>query len=272
MRNNGKVTSEPALLELNRATVVRGGIAVLDNLSLRVPVGCHTVILGPNGSGKSTLVRLLTRELYALYRDDGPPVRIMGKDRWDVVELRSMLGLVTSDLQGALTTVEGQTVEEAVVSGFFASNGIYRHHRVSAAMRKAARDALARLDASHLGDRDLARLSTGEARRVVIARALVHNPKALLLDEPTHGLDLPARHRLLQGIGRLAATGTTLLLVTHHLEEIVPEIERVVLLKAGQVLADGSKREILTSAHLTEAFGAPIRVRRRENWYTGEME
>lgn len=251
--------------------MIRGGLVVLNDLCLQIPLGCHTAILGPNGSGKSTLIKLITRELYPLYRGE-PSVRILGRDRWDVFELRSMLGIVTGDLQSAFAALEGRRGIDAVLTGYFASNGVYSHQRITDEMLASARDALARVGAIHLANREIGTMSTGEARRVIIARALVHEPKALLLDEPTNGLDLPARHQLLKMVSGLAQGGDTLLLVTHHLEEIVAEIEQVVLLKGGQVLANGPKAEILTSSMLSAAFDASVHVRHRSGRYLAEME
>jgi len=135
-------------------------------------------------------------------------------------------------------------------------------------MRRLAAATLARLDAAHLAERRLDEMSTGEARRVLIARALVTGPRALVLDEPTSGLDLVARGRFLESVRRVARDGTTIVLVTHHVEEIVPEINRVVLLQRGRVAAAGSKAEMLTSERLSAIFGAPIALERRDGYYS----
>jgi iron complex transport system ATP-binding protein len=250
-------------LELTDATVVVGGACVLDALTLTIAVGEHTAVLGPNGAGKSTFVALLTLQQYPIDRGDGAPIRVFGRDRWDVFALRSELGIVSADLHDRF--VHGNatgmiTALDAVVSGFFATRGVFAHQRVTESMREQARDALDRVGAGDLGPRTLDRLSTGEARRVLIARALVHRPRALVLDEPTRGLDLVARHAVMERLRAIARDGTTILLVTHYIDEIIPEIERVVLLKRGRVARDGSKADVLTASALGDAFDARLTV------------
>jgi iron complex transport system ATP-binding protein len=253
--------ARPALIELDRASVVRGQVRVLDGVSLRIEQGCHTAILGPNGCGKSTLIKLITRELYPLARvGDEPPVRVMGQSRWQVDRLRSQLGIVTGDFGANLASLPELGVEDAVLGGLFASFVIPPFLEITPDQRQRALEALERARALHLRHRLYAELSTGEARRVLIARALVNRPLALLLDEPSTGLDLVARGELLAMMGELARQGVTLVLVTHHIEEVVPEIGRVILLRQGKVLADGPRGELLDSGHLSQAFGGPVRV------------
>ena len=249
------------LIELDRATVQRGATSALHELSLRVDAGQHTAILGPNGSGKSSLVKLITRELYAVAHAGIAPVRVLGRTRWDVFELRAQLGLVAPDLQRDLLRAPGMSAVDTVLSGFFASQRVPAD-AVTAAMRERAAQALAESDAAHLAARPLAELSTGEARRVLIARALAHRPKALLLDEPTSVLDVAAQQHFLATLRRLARAGTTLVLVTHHVEELVPEIGRVILLRAGRVFADGAPTAVLTGERLSALYGMPLRVER----------
>jgi iron complex transport system ATP-binding protein len=154
-----------------------------------------------------------------------------------------------------------------VLSGFFATYGIVDERMVTADMRRTVRDALERMEASHLAHKALDEMSTGEARRVLIARALVTAPVALVLDEPTTGLDMVARQRFLEMVSRVAQGGTTIILVTHHVEEIIPEIEYVVLLKQGGVAFSGHKRDVLTSAHLTSVYGASISLQEADGYY-----
>ncbi|MEL1265823.1 ABC transporter ATP-binding protein [Pseudoxanthomonas putridarboris] len=255
------------LFELDRATVVRGPSRVLRDLSLTIPLGQHTAILGPNGCGKSTLIKLINRELYPLAREGDAPVKVFGLRRWNVSELRNRLGVVTSDLTHDLQQMPFLRVEDAVVTGFFSSFVVPPHREVGADMRERARKALADVRATALADRQVAELSTGEMRRVLIARALVHEPEALLLDEPTAGLDLVARQHFLGLMRGLAQRGITLVLVTHHIEEIIPEIDRVLLLRDGTVYADGDRAATLTETHLSHAFGGPVQVRRDGDYY-----
>ncbi len=252
------------LIELDHATVMRGTATVLDDVSLCIEAGQHTAILGPNGCGKSTFVRLITRELYPLARraPQSPPVRLFGEARWDVFALRRHLGIVSNDLQRDFAVAPAMSAEDAVVCGFFSSQRIPDHLDVEAWMRPRAREALAEVDALHLATRTLPSLSSGEARRVLIARALVHRPQALLLDEPTTGLDVVARQHFLDMLGALARKGVTLILVTHHLEEVIADIGRVILLRAGRVYADGAPAEVLTSATLSAQYDATLVVHR----------
>ena len=261
-------TFAQSLIELDRATVVRGDTAVLHALSLRIVAGQHTAILGPNGCGKSSFIKLINRELYPLAREGESPVKVMGRDRWNVNELRTQLGVVTGDLGRDLQDMPELGVEHAVLTGFFASFVLPPDLEVTAAMRDRAREALAQVHATALAARPVAELSTGEMRRVLIARALVHRPQALLLDEPTAGLDLVAQRDFLQLLRTLARQGITLVLVTHHLEEIIAEIDRVILLRAGSVLADGARADVLTSELLSQAYGGPLRVRREGDAYS----
>src|SRR5580765_1995796 len=262
------------LLELNNASVVLGGVPVLDRLSMTIRVGEHTAILGPNGAGKSTFIKLLTLQQYPAVEDERPnparegfsraaSIRVFGQDRWDVFELRSKLGIVSADLHDRFVHGNSNGVLtglDAVVSGFFATHGLFRHQRVTEAMRRQAIEALERVDAARLAHATLDTMSTGEARRVLIARALVHQPAALVLDEPTRGLDVVSRHHFMERVRAVARQGTTILLVTHHIDEIIPEIDRVVLLRRGRIDRDGAKAGVLTAEALSHAFDARLSV------------
>ena len=269
------MTQPPPLIELRRATMVRAGRPVLEELNFSIQPGEHIAILGPNGSGKSSLIRLFTRQDYPARREDGEPaLRILGRERWEIFELRSHLGIVSADLHLAFTDGHGfgrSLGLDVVLSGFFASLGLFSHQRVDAAMETQARKALALMKAEHLADRPMDRLSTGEARRVLIARALAADPQALILDEPTTGLDLPSRHRFLETLRELVALGKTLIMVTHHVEEILPEIERVILLKQGRVFRDGPKAQILTDALLSDLFELPVELRCSQGYYSARV-
>ena len=259
------------VLQLSNATVIKDDRPVLDALTLTIEAGEHTAIVGPNGAGKSALVRLLTHEDRPLAAaGETPPVRVFGSDNWDVFELRSQLGIVSADLHHRFIfgNNEGRvTADAAVLSGFFATQGILRYGVVTADMRRRAAEALDRMGVAHLSRRRLDEMSSGEARRVLLARALVTSPRALVLDEPTTGLDLIARHAFLERVRQIAREGTTLILITHHIEEIVPEIARVILLRGGRVLAAGPKQVVLTARHLSGLFDAPVALDENEGYY-----
>ena len=266
-------STEDELLTIDRASLMQGDRLVLDQLTLRLADGQHTAILGPNGSGKSTLVKLIARHLYPLAQRDGSgTVRIFGRDRWNVSELRSLLGIVSPAVQLDYTSDTPVEVFDAVVSGFFAARGTSFNHQITDDMRERATEALRQVGATSLVGRNMVSLSTGEARRVLIARALVHRPRALLLDEPCAGLDMASRRHFLESLRALARSGTTLLLVTHHVEEILPEIDNVVLLRDGQVFKQGDKSSTLTDGALSETFGMPVRVTTHGNYYAAALE
>lgn len=261
-----------ALLEIDQASVMQGERRVLDRLSLRIAAHQHTAILGPNGSGKSSLVKLVARQLYPLAQGQGATgVRIFGEPRWAVAELRQLIGIVSPSVQLDYTSDTPVEVFDAVVSAFFAARGLASQHRVTASMRDSAHEALAQVGAGHLVGRVMATLSTGEARRVMIARALVHRPRALLLDEPCSGLDIASRRHFLESLRELARGGTTLLLVTHHVEEILPEIDNVLLLREGRVLKQGCKADTLTDTALSDTFGLPVQVSRHGDYYAAAL-
>ena len=260
------------VLQLVNATVMKGGVRALDDLTLTVAEGEHTAIIGPNGSGKSTLINLLTHDDRARAADEAavPPVRVFGSDRWAISELRTMLGVVSADLQHRF--VNGNSAgrilaRDAVLSGFFAAYGFVPAHAVTEDMRRRTTEALMQMAVSHLSEVPLHRMSTGEARRVLIARALVTAPRALVLDEPTSGLDVVARRQFLTTVRRIARQGTTLIIVTHRVEEIVPEVTHVVLLRRGRVVAAGVKAATLTETNLSAAFGAPVTLEETDGYY-----
>jgi len=269
------MSQPPPLFDLENVTIYRGRRRVLDRFTLSIAAGQHVAILGPNGCGKSTLIKALTREVYPVVDEVPFRLRVMGRDRWDVTSLRAMLGIVTNDLVADCVRgmssdfAEGHhrvTGRDTVLSGFFSSIGLWAHHEVTTAMREKADAILDRLQIAHVADRPLHELSSGEARRLVIGRALVHDPSALVLDEVTNSLDLRAAHHLRESLRTIARAGTSIVLVTHHLEEVIPEVDRVVLLKAGRVFGDGPKADMLTSARLSALFDGPIDVRARDGY------
>ncbi len=251
-----------SILQLTAATVVKDGRRVLDNVSLAIAAGQHTAIVGPNGAGKSMLVSLLTHAERAVAAVDGvPAVRVLGEATWNIFELRSRLGIVSSALHHHFVNGNSEgsiSGEAAVLSAFLSSWGVLHYGSVTDEMRRRAAAALAAADASHLGARMLDEMSSGEARRVLLARAFASAPAVLVLDEPTAGLDMVARHRFMERVRLLARAGTTLVLITHHIDEIVPEIERVVLLREGRVAADGPRAAVLTGDRLSSLFGHRI--------------
>lgn len=252
------------LIEIQQVTVYRGETRVFADLTLTIPLGRHTAILGPNGAGKSTMLKLLSREISPVHRD-GSHLRLFGEDRWNVWDLRTRLGILSHDLQ--LSYLGSARGLEAVLSGYYASVGIHPHHTFSPDQYARAGRIMDRLGIGALKDRAFAEMSTGEQRRCLLGRALVHDPATLVLDEPTSGLDLRACTDYLQAIRGLMRQGKTLLLVTHHIHEIPPEVSHVVFLKAGRVLGEGPKKELLTSRTLSTLFETPVELAEAHGWY-----
>jgi iron complex transport system ATP-binding protein len=258
------------LISLQHVTVVRdrddepARPPALDDVSLSIGAGEHVCILGPNGCGKSTLIKTITRECYPL-ATPGTSVRILGRDRWNVFELRSQLGIVSPDLLAACST--DATGRDVVLSGYFSSTRIFPNHSPDPAQVEHAEALLARFGIAHLSGRPVAHMSSGEAKRVLIARALVHDPTSLLFDEPSNALDIAAQMQLRDTMSELARSGVGVVLVTHHVSEIIPEIERVVTLRGGRIVGDGPTADVLTSERLSALFGVRLRVERRDGVY-----
>ena len=252
------------LLSLAHVTVMRGDRAALQNITLEIAAGEHVCILGPNGCGKSTLIKTITRECYPL-SGEGSRISILGLEPWNVFELRSLLGIVSPDLLASCTT--DATGRDVVLSGFFSSTRIFPHHRPDPGHVTRAEAVLERLGIGHLAGRPVSQMSSGEAKRTLIARALVHNPQTLLFDEPSNALDIAAQLQLRDTMRGLAKSGMGIVLVTHHVSEIFPEMERVVLLREGRILADGSKSSVLTEEHLSKLFGVAIRLGERDGFF-----
>ena len=255
----------PPLIEFENVTMVRGGRRILDGLTFRIDVGENVALLGPNGSGKTSLLKLLTRELYPVANDGPYTMRILGRETWDLSELRRHLGIVSSDLQADFA--RECSGWEAVASGFFSSVGLWSRHRLTRAMERKAWAVLERLEVGRLADRPMTAMSAGEARRMLIGRALIHDPDALVLDEPTTSLDLRAAREFRSTIRKLVRAGTSLVLVTHALEEVIPEVSRVILLREGRVFKDGAKERILTAENLSALYRMPVRLEREGGLY-----
>jgi len=253
----------PEFLDMRNVNVARGDRVVLHDVNLAIRTGEHVAILGPNGCGKSTLILTMTCQIYPMVLP-GMHVRIFDRERWDLTQLRRHFGVVVADLPGERTAVT--TGLDAVTAGFFSASTLWPNLLVTDEMRERAWEALQRMEATHLAQQLVGEMSAGEKRRIVIARALVHRPQQLLLDEPSNALDLAAQRDLRETLRRLAHEGTGLILVTHHLGDILPEIERIILMRDGRIVADGPRAELLTEPRLTELFNAPIRIGRDEEW------
>ena len=254
------------LIEFRNATIWRGTTHVFDGLNLVIGRHEQVAILGPNGSGKTTLLKTINRELYPVVQPDSW-VRVLGRQRWNVWELRRHIGVVSHDLHQRYTPTTRAV--DVVLSGFFASIGVHGAlaARVTREQQRAARDILDELGVGDLHDAELRYLSTGQQRRVLLGRALVHRPGTLVFDEPTTGLDLAASFDYLRRVRELASAGHSIVLVTHHLGDIPPDVRRVVLLSEGKVVADGDKPAVLTGDKLSAVYGTPVRVVEADGFY-----
>ncbi len=266
--NEAEVLAAEEFLELRAVNVARGERVVLHDVNLKIRAGEHVAILGPNGCGKSTLILAMTCQIYPIVKPE-MRVRIFGRERWDLTQLRRHFGVVASGLLGGELPGERTAVTtglDAVIAGFFSASTLWPNLHVTGEMRECAAEALRRMEASHLARQLVGEMSAGEKRRILIARALVHRPRQLLLDEPSNALDLAAQRELRETLRGLAREGTGLVLVTHHLGDILPEIERVILMRGGRIVADGAREALLTEERLSELFGAPVRIGRDEEW------
>jgi iron complex transport system ATP-binding protein len=258
----------PDFLDLRKVNVARGDRIVLHDVNLSIRSGEHVAILGPNGCGKSTLILTVTCQIYPIVQPE-MQVRIFGRERWDLTQLRKHFGVVGAGTMGAELPGERTAVTtgiDAVTAGFFSASTLWPNLHVTDEMRARAAEALERMEASHLSEQLVGTMSAGEKRRILIARALVHRPRQLLLDEPSNALDLAAQRELRETLRRLAREGTGLVLVTHHLGDILPEIERIILMRDGRIVGDGPREDLLTEARLSELFNAPVRIGRDEEW------
>ena len=253
-----------SFLELEHVNVARGDAMVLHDVNLRVDAGEHIAILGPNGCGKSTLIKTMTCELYPVVLE-GTRVSIFGRERWDLTELKQRLGVVSPELPGRQTL--RTSGRDAVLTGFFSSSTLWPNLEVTAAMRERAERVLELVGAVGIADKVVGEMSAGEQRRVMIGRALVGSGGMLLLDEPSNALDLKAQQGLREMLRRLAQQGTGILLITHHIADILPEIQRVILMRGGRIVADGAKEKLLTAEVLSELFGARLEVTERDGFY-----
>jgi iron complex transport system ATP-binding protein len=251
-------------LELEHVNVARGDAMVLHDVNLRVEAGEHIAILGPNGCGKSTLIKTMTCELYPMVLE-GTRVSIFGRERWDLTELKKRLGVVSPELPGKATLKT--TGRDAVLTGFFASSTLWPNLVVTAAMRARADEVLELVGATGIAEKPVGEMSAGEQRRVMIGRALVGSGDMLLLDEPSNALDLAAQQGLREMLRRLAQRGTGMLMITHHIADILPEMERVILMRGGRIVADGTKEKLLTAPVLSELLGVPVRVTEEDGFF-----
>ena len=254
----------PPFLHLAHVNVARGENLVLHDINLTVNTGEHIAILGPNGCGKSTLIKTITCECYPIVQPE-TAVSIFGRERWDLTELKKRLGVVSAELPGKPTL--STTGRDAVLTGFFSSSTLWPNLTVTEAMRTRADEVLHQIDAVPLANKPVGEMSAGQQRRIMIGRALVASSQMLLLDEPSNALDLAAQAELRNLLRRLAQQGTGILLITHHIADIPPEIDRILMMKDGRIIADGPKSELLTATRLSDLFKTEVHLTQRDGFH-----
>jgi len=250
--------TKTALIEMQHVRVKRGKTEVFSDLSLTLPSDRSSAVIGPNGSGKSTLLKLIFRQLHPV-GDENSVFNVLGQSAWEMDRLRQLMGMVSHELQTRVH--KNSTVLQVVVSQFYSSLTTYAHQSYSAEQIDRAKNYIDSVGIAHLTETTFAALSTGEQRRCLLARALIHDPEYLILDEPTSGLDLKATHQYMETMSGLIDAGKKLILVTHHLEEILPEIGWFVFLKQGRLVAEGERNQMVTEKSLTDLFEIPIQLK-----------
>lgn len=261
----GFMDTQAPLIVLHDAVVRRQGKEILHIDDFTLNQGESIALIGPNGAGKSTFIQLITREVFPLYRDH-PPVLFKGKDRVTLEETKKCLGVVSSTMQGQIRV--HLPAIEIVVGGLFGALGVPKHRQASEKDMARAQKALDFLGVGHLAERDVMTLSSGQARRVLIARALIHDPEVLVFDEPTTALDPEGMYYVRKAMRDLVAAGKAVILVTHYPEDIIPEIDRVVMIKDGLLFGDGSKAQALTNECVSELFDVPLRILHQDGYYS----
>src|SRR5450432_3331034 len=251
-----EVKSIKPILEISNLRIQRDGVVILDDVNWRVERGQHWVILGANGSGKTSLLSALTSYLMPTAGKISLLGETYGESDWR--ELRKKIGLVSSAVRQMMA--DDEAALETVASGKYAMIDFWG--RLTRADKSRARKILRQIECAYLAERPWRVLSQGERQRVLIGRALMATPRVLILDEPCAGLDPAAREHFLQFLQRLGASknAPTLVFVTHHVEEIMPVFSRVLILKAGAVLAAGGKTDALNSKNVSMAFNAQMRL------------
>jgi len=243
---------------MKNVSVLRGDRKILDGINLNISRGENVALIGPNGSGKSTFIKLITSSIYPSYTGDDTVCRLFGASRWNIGELRSRLGIVTNELQYDFhNEITGY---EAVLSGFFSSIGLFTNHKVTEEMKRKAGETIETLEVSHLKYKKIESMSSGESRRFLIARALVNEPEVLILDEPSNSLDIASLIKFHNTLRTIASQKTKIILVTHSVSDIIPEIGRFIFFKEGKIFADGKREEVFTSAKLSELFDISVKL------------
>jgi len=254
------------IIELDKASVIKENKIILDEISLSIEEGEHTAIIGPNGAGKTTLMKLITGDIHPIFKKGLPAVKLFGKTSNSIWDLKRKIGIITNDLQEKYKEqAAGTTGLEVVLSGLSSSIGLFYHNKVTNDNIKQAKSLMKNLDITHLENQPFYHMSSGEARRNIIARSLISDPQVLTLDEPTTGLDITAQYDLYNTMREVIKLNKTIIIITHHIEEIIQDFKQIIMIKQGKVFMQGKKEDILTTQNVSELFDVPIKVYRSDN-------
>ncbi|MGD1819735.1 MAG: ABC transporter ATP-binding protein [Pleomorphochaeta sp.] len=253
------------LITIENASIRRKNKIILDNVSFKIKKGEHIAILGPNGAGKSTLLNICSMEIHPLWSENLKIVRF-NKENISKEDLRKHIGVVSQVIFQMCNTT--YTVQDVVASGIFSSIGFDFHHNVTKDNWDMTYHTLEENYCSHLKDKTMKSLSTGEAQRVLLSRALVHNPDLLLLDEAATGLDFPSRSHYRDALKNAINKGKTIVMITHELSQILPEINKIVLMKNGKIYKVGTKEELLNEQTLSDLYDQRVYVAKQDGIYS----
>ncbi|MEC8956019.1 MAG: ATP-binding cassette domain-containing protein [Pseudomonadota bacterium] len=261
LKGNQRVMSEKKLFEAHRVDLYRGTKRVFKNLNLTINNNESLAIFGPNGSGKTTLLKAINREIYPASKNDSW-IKIFEKKVWNVWQLRSMIGIVSDDLH--LSYNPNTIGMEVILSGFYSSVGVQGilQDQITKEQIEKTQNIMHDLDITDFAKKPLHKISMGQKKRCLLARALVHNPQTILLDEPTTGLDLAGTFKYLEILTKLKNEGCNIILISHNLLEITEIIDRVILLSNGKIVADGNKTAVLSEENLSLAFSIKIGLKK----------
>ena len=258
------------IVEIFNSTVIKNNFTLLDSISLKISNGEHAAVIGPNGSGKTSLLKLITKDYYPVYAVNKSFVKIFDNPNMPIFELRSRIGILSDNLQNTYNRrCVGRNV---ILSGFFGSIGIYEYQEITEKMQQKVDEILDFLEIKNLSHKKLDEMSSGEVNRFLVGRALVNEPDVLILDEPTSSLDLKSASIFLTYIQKIAKKGKTIIMVTHNLHDIIPEIDRIIMMKNGKIFKDGQKEMLLTSDNMSGLFDSKIKVINNNQYFTAYLE
>ena len=249
------------LVQIKNADVYVGGNKVLNSLSWSMREKENWAVIGNNGSGKTTFMRLIFGELIPVY---GGEIRWFGNaEHTPLSEVRKKIGYVSAEYQNNYD--RPALGWEVVASGHFSSIGL--HEEVTAKQKEAALDSMRYLGIESLSKTPYRQMSFGEARRILLARAMVHRTRLMILDEPCTGLDIPTREIFLETIEKISRKITRMIYVTHRIEEIMPCITHVLYLKNGKIFKQGKKEAMMNCKTLSSALGCSLTIQENSKRY-----